>query len=609
MVIEKNKKLLVLVESPNKTNKIKKILNDLGYNDITVMATKGHTTNIADNKNSYKNTGIHPENNFKADYTIMQDKKDTVQAIKNQAKVADIVLIASDPDREGENLGYHIKELIGVKEDSYYRITFQSITKEAISSALKNPCKMNKNLVAAAEARQILDKLLGYALSPVVRNYLGCKSVGRAQSVGLKLVADRENEIKNFVPETYYDLYLSFTKNSTAFKAKYIGTETKKIDHLKSKDDIKVIKAQCDADYKISEIVRKTKLENPKPPFCTSSIQQECATTFGLKVKDTMSICQKLFEQGLITYHRSDSTEFSAEFLDILKQYINSNYNNSYTQPPIGKKTGLEQEGHECIRCTDLNLTPDIAETTLKNNYQAKVYKLIWQRTVAAALPPAKIAETNYVIKNNQHKFLLQSNELIDKGYRIVYASQATEADNKLLSETFVENEVLEQCKLEAETKQTQQPSRYTEASLVKALETRGVGRPSTFATIVDTVTSEIRGYAKIENKKIVPTEKGMILAAYVDRNFSDLINLNYTKEMEDKLDQIAAGKLSKLSFLQSFYDVLEETIKNNKETGVQVEQRICPNCGSTLVLKRSKFGTLFYACPGYPTCRYTESR
>lgn len=605
-MIDKNKKILMLVESPHKTKKIQHILRDAGYN-VTVIASVGHIANIKDNKASYKNTGIYPDQDFKIDYAVTNDKKELLNSLAAQVKAADYIYLATDPDREGEQISWSLIKFLKIKE--YKRVVMHEITPKAVLYAFEHPTTLNTNLVEAAQARAALDKLLGYALSPVVRNYLGCKSVGRAQSVGLKLVADRENEIKNFVPETYYDLYLRFTKNSTAFKAKYIGTETKKIDHLKSKDDIKVIKAQCDADYKISEIARKTKLENPKPPFCTSSIQQECATAFGLKVKDTMSICQKLFEQGLITYHRSDSTEFSAEFLDILKQYINSNYNNSYTQPPIGKKTGLEQEGHECIRCTDLNLTPDIAETTLKNSYQAKVYRLIWQRTVATALPPAKIAETNYIIKNNQHKFLLQSNELIDNGYRIVYTSQATEVNDKLLSETFVENEVLEHCKLETETKQTTSPSRYTEASLVKALEASGVGRPSTYATIVDTVTSEIRGYAKIENKKIVPTEKGMILAAYVDRNFSDLINLNYTKEMEDKLDQIAAGKLSKLSFLQSFYDVLEETIKNNKETGVQVEQRICPNCGSTLVLKRSKFGTLFYACPGYPTCRYTESR
>lgn len=598
----------MLVESPTKCAKIKHILAELGYKKVTVMATLGHTTNIKDNRKSYKNTGIYPEQEFKADYEVMPDKIKLVNQIKEAAKASDLVLIASDPDREGESLGNQIKNILKLSEDKYYRVVYHSITKAAIQEAFENPIKMNKNLIAAAESRQILDKLLGYALSPIARNYLGCKSVGRAQSVGLKLVADRENEINAFIPETYYELYLKFIKNGIDFKAKYIGTDQQKISRLTSLDEVDDIRHACKGSYIVDEVEKKTKLENPKPPFCTSSIQQECSSKLGYKVKDIMALCQKLFEGGYITYHRSDSTEFSEDFTNQLRAFVNANYNNSYTNPKVGKKTGFEQEGHECIRVTDLNLTPDLFAEKVISMQQNKIYSLIWKRTVASVLPPAKIAETNYYIKNNNQRFLLQSNELIDAGYRAVY-SDADKEDYRLATEIFSKDEVLSDCSLIKECKETQPPARYSESSLVKALETAGVGRPSTFATIVETILSDMRGYAKLENKKIVPTEKGLMLAAYLDRNFSNLINLNYTREMEENLDLIASGKLTKLKFLTDFFNTLETAIKNNTETGLKAdEDRLCPNCGSTLVLKRSRKGQLFYACPSYPDCKYTES-
>lgn len=419
--IDKNKRILMLVESPNKVHKIKEIMTDLGYNKCVVMATAGHTTNIKDNRASYKNTGIHPEDDFKADYAIMDDKKKLVSDIKEQAKIADIVLIASDPDREGENLGNHIKELIKVKDSNYYRVMYHSITKTDVEKAIEAAGKMNKNLVAAAEARQIIDKLIGYSLTPEAKLYMGAKSVGRCQSVGLKIVADREKEIQNFIPETYYDLYLNFTKNKTNFKAKYIGTDNIKVEHLKSAAEVAVVKQKCTGNYIVKDIVKKEKQESPKLPFITATIQQELSAQLNLKVKDVMSICQKNFEAGFTTYHRVDAPILSDEFIPIAQAYIEKTFGKeNYAGPRPVKIAETAQNGHEAIRCTDITLTPEKAKSIIKNDLQWKVYCIVWKRTLQSLMPNAVYDSQTIIINNNDQLFKIEQKVLKSPGFKML---------------------------------------------------------------------------------------------------------------------------------------------------------------------------------------------
>ena len=390
----KNKKILVIVESPNKVQHIQKYLRDAGYK-VSVMASVGHIMNLADG-GSYYNSGVDPKNNFDLNLKVSEDKYKVVQQLKDQAKTADLVYLMSDPDREGFVISWSLVKFLKLPKTKYRRAVTHEITPKAVVKAIENPIPMDDNLVDAGLARMTLDKMLGYRLSPIGKTYVGAKSVGRCQSVGLKLVADREKEIQNFVPETYFDLYVNFEKNKTKFKAKFAGNNAiGNVDHLNSQKEVDAIKANCTKDYVIEAIKKKEKEESPKPPFCTATFQQEASSKLGLKVKDAMAIAQKLFEAGRITYMRTDDTAFAAEFIPILQSYIEGTYGKkAWTKPRIGKKQENAQEGHECLRVTDPSLTPDEYNKIDANNLNQKVYKLIWQRTIAAALPNAKISET-----------------------------------------------------------------------------------------------------------------------------------------------------------------------------------------------------------------------
>lgn len=502
-----------------------------------------------------------------------------------------------------------MNKFLGIPKAKLRRSVTHEITPKAVVNAIENPIKLNENLVDAGLARMTLDKMIGFRLSPIAKTYVGARSVGRVQSVGLKLVVDREKEIQDFVPETYFDLYLNFTKNKTKFKAKFAGNEKiGNIDHLKTQDDVDAIKANCVNDFVIEAVKQKEKEESPKPPFCTATFQQEAASKLGLKVKDAMSIAQKLFEQGNITYMRTDDTEFAAEFIPVLQSFIESVYGkNAWTKPRVGKKQDNAQEGHECLRVTDPSMTPDLYNKIDTNAFNQKVYRLIWQRTIAAALPNTKISETQYLIDNNGEKFILVSNEIMQLGYREVYSYKDDDVDDDgPVKETFKVGEALKDCTLEDVKKETKPKPRFTEATLIKELQKRGLGRPSTYATIVETVLSATRGYAELDNKAIVPTTRGIQLSNFLDRSFNDIINLDYTSEMEKNLDKIANGKKQKIAFLTECYDALEAAIKSNKEIQadpVSAESINCPLCGAPMVIRRNKFGRLFYGCSKYPKC------
>ena len=605
--MNKTDKILVIVESPHKAKVISKILKDAGYDNVRVFASVGHILKLADGNRKAFNSGIYPEDNFRMNLKIAEDKYKVVEEIKTQIKWADKIFIAADGDRSGEFISWSLLEYTNMPKNKAARMIMHEITPKAVLYALENPTTFDDALVNAEKARQCTDKLIGYSLSPEAKKHIGAKSVGRCQSIGLILVADRENEILDFIPEKYFNLYLNFTKNGKDFKAKYVGYKNEKYDKIKNASEIKTIKYNCQhGDYIIEDVSQAKRNENPKPPFCTATFQQEASSRLGLKVKDAMSIAQKLYEAGHLSYMRTDDTDMSPEFLEELKTYVEDTYGKtSYKGLRAKKATGaITQNGHECLRITDPALTPEIFAQKETNNLAVKVYTLIWQRTIAAVMPNAVYSETTNTINNGDHKFVLSEKVLIEPGFRTIYSYR--DDTDEILKEAFKIGEVLENPQLEEVPRETTPPARFTEASLVKELQRLNIGRPSTFATIVETILSPTRGYANVEDKQIVPTSRGLQLAAYCKRAFPKLINLNYTKSMEEQLDKIASDELNWLDYMNNFYKDLTETIEANQETGLaeDVPEKLCPNCNSPMVVRRSRFGKLFYGCPRYPQCR-----
>ena len=605
--MNKTDKILVIVESPHKAKVITKILKEAGYTNARVLASVGHILTLADGNRKAFNSGIYPDDNFRMNLKIAEDKYKVVEEIKTQVKWADKIFIAADGDRSGEYISWSLLEYAKIPRANLARMIMHEITPKAVLHAIENPVEFDDALVNAEKARQCTDKLLGFALSPLGKKHIGAKSIGRCQSVGLMLVADRENEILDFIPEKYFNLYLNFVKNNKEFKAKYVGYKNEKYDKIKSISEIKTIKYHCEnGSYVIEDVSQVKRNESPKPPFCTATFQQEASSKLGLKVKDAMSIAQKLYEAGKISYMRTDDTDMSPEFLVELKAYVAAAYGNtSYKGPRSKKATGvITQNGHECLRITDPTLTPELFAQKETNNLAIKVYTLIWQRTIASVMPNAVYSETTNIINNSDHKFVLTEKILIDPGFRIVYSYR--DDKDEIISETFTVGEVLENTNLEEVAKETTPPARYSEASLVKELQSKNIGRPSTYATIVETILSPTRGYATLEEKQIVPTSRGLQLAAYCKRAFPKLINLKYTEAMEEQLDKIASGELNWLDYMNTFYKDLVETIEANHETGLanDLEETLCPLCNSPMVVRRSRFGRLFKGCSQFPQCR-----
>lgn len=610
---DKTKRKLVICESPNKIKTLKSIFKDLGFVNTVVMASVGHISEIRDS--GVYNMGIDPKNDFKADYVISADKKDIVSDLKEQVKLADKIYICSDPDREGEAIAWSLKEFLKIPSSKYSRVTFHEITKTAILKAFNSPSKIDDNLVYAAQTRQKLDKIVGYRLSPIARKKIFAKSVGRCQSAGLKLLVDREKEILDFKPETFFELYLNFEKDKSLFKAKYIGTETKTIKKLTSKKECDKIKKECSgSDFIISSIETKERQSNPKPPFTTSTFQQEVSNKLGIGVKQAMSYAQKLFEGidvngkhiSLITYIRTDSAELSKEFLPVLEEYVKDNYGKKYyhTVRKV-KKSENAQEGHEAIRPVDLSMTPEKLSQYISDTNLIKTYDIICKRTIACAMESSITSETTYTVTNGKHRFEFKSNELLFDGYKKVYGKFEDKEDSTNTT-TFKEKEILKKPSLIDVEKQTTPPSRYKEATFIKELESRGIGRPSTFATIVETILSASRGYCKVEEKALVPTPLGIKLIDFLDDSFSDIINSHYTAELEKSLDLIAKGKIDSLSFLSSFYSTLDNQIIKIAPPIAQSIDQQCPECGKPLVIRKGKYGE-FIGCTGFPNCKYTS--
>ena len=604
------KHILCIVESPNKIKSISKIFKSIGLNNIFVKASVGHISHIADS--GIYNMGIDP-NTFDMDLRVRDDKKSVVRELKAQVDISDLVLLASDPDREGEAIAWSLKEFLKIPDNKYQRIVYHEITKSAIEKALSNPLKIDEDLVSAAHTRSKLDKIVGYRLSPIAIRNLGARSVGRCQSAGLKLVVDREKEIQNFKSEIYYEMFLNFKKNDVEFKAKYQGDRKKRFgSKLKSIAECDTIARECKGNaYYISDCEQKLTTQNAPLPFITSSFQQECASKLGISVKSAMSAAQRLFEGvdikgehiAFITYIRTDSTSISEEFVPKIKNYIISNFGEKYYQGVREtKKKENAQEGHECLRVVDLEMTPEKLFTYVSDNTLLKVYKLIYNRTVASLMSARKVFETTYTIENENHIFSMSSKEEKFDGWKRVY--NVEKDTEEIIKETFDKGEILKDTTLERVEKQTQPPARYTEASLIKTLDKLGIGRPSTYATIISTLLDEKRNYCKLEDKKLKATDLAIKLVDFLDKWFSEIVNSNYTANLEKSLDEISEGKSKDIDFLTTFYGKLDGDI--NKEEGDNKITRKCPNCGATLVVRKGRYGA-FLACPNYPNCKYTE--
>ena len=597
-------KKLVIVESPSKSKTIEKYLGS----DYKVVSSLGH---IRDLSTSGKyGFGVDLDNHYKPDYKIITGKKKLVTELKKQVKDSDFVYLATDPDREGEAISWHLYDSLGLKENNYERIVFNEITKDVILNSFEKARKIDDDLVKSQETRRILDRIIGFRLSKLMQSKTEGKSAGRVQSVALKLIVDREREIKDFNIEKYYEIDAYFKD----FDAKL---ETYKNEKIKITEEIEAqnILSKLDKEFIIELVEKKEKEKKSKYPFTTSTLQQEASTKLNFTSKKTMSIAQKLYEGitlkdetvGLITYMRTDSIRMSDEFIKSTYAFINSNYGNEYIgYVKIAKKKDNIQDAHEAIRPTSINRRPEDIKEYLSND-EYKLYHLIYYRALASLMKDAKVEATSITLLNNDYRFKTSGQILIFDGYLKVY-SKYEDSNDKILPEITENNKILSE-RIEYSEHATKPPARYTESKLIKEMEELGIGRPSTYAKTIDTLKE--RAYVTIEDKKFVPTEIGVEITDKLQEFFKEIINVKYTKEMEDDLDKIAEGNLVWYSLLDRFYNDFEPKVqvafKNMEKKAPEETGEQCPNCNSPLVIKQSKYGK-FIACSNYPDCKYIKT-
>ena len=600
-------RILIIVESPNK----KKTLSQFLDSNYVVMPSVGHIARIA-NCGEY-NMGINvSDGSFSETYEIADDKKEVVAKLKEQVKFADKVVLASDPDREGEAIAWFLRKLKKKKKGQYERVTYHEVTKKAVEEALKHPRDIDENYVLAQQVRADWDKIVGFPGSQASRANGKGNSIGNVQSAALAIIVIREEEIEKFVVEVYFDLYLNFSKNNVPFKAKYVTDK-----RLKSLEECKVIADACKGnDYVITDITKKDSKENPKPPFMTSSFLQEVTSKLNLTAEQATKCAQQLFEGielngqhvALITYPRTDDTTLDKDFVTELKQFITNTYGKEYCgEVKVGKKSENAQEGHEGIRVIDLSITPETVKQYVNNDLLCKVYSIIYKRTVACCMKPAIIANTIYTIKNGEHEFSMNSKELRFDGYRRAYSYKDDDSDDdsQVIKETFKKNEILQNTELEGIEKHTNPPARYTEATFLKELDKLGIGRPSTFSSTLATLKDDKRGYAKVVGKELVPTQSGIELVVWLRQFFPELVDLKNRAKQEEELDLIASGKKTKLEVLTQRWTKFKAQL--DKVTPGGNQEKLCPNCGRKMVVRRGHYGP-FWACSGYPECKTSES-
>lgn len=595
---------LVIVESPAKTHTIS---GYLGKN-YKVVSSKGHIRDLA--TSGKFGLGVDVEGDFTPTYKEIPGKKKDIASLKKDAKNSDMVYLATDPDREGEAISFHLYEVLGLNKDNYERVVFNEITEGAVKEAFKHPRKIDDSLVRSQETRRILDRIIGFRLSKLMQSKTGGKSAGRVQSVALKLIVDREREILAFVPEEYWNVIAKF-EDFDANLEKYRG---KKLE-IHNEDEVKNILSKLGEDFKIASVEKKEKTKKGFLPFTTSTLQQACINKFNFNSSKTMRIAQKLYEGvdlgsetlGLITYMRTDSTRLSPVFINDTFKYIEENFGKKYVGVvKKGKKTENVQDAHEAIRPTSIKRTPEsVKEYLTKDEY--KVYSIIYARALASLMSDAKTLATTAILDNNGYEFKVTGSILTFDGYLKVY-KEFSKTDDVILPDFDKFNGVVSTKDIETEQKFTKPVSRYTEATLIQEMEELGIGRPSTYAKTMETL--KMRDYVKIEDKKFVPTEIGIETTDKLQEYFSNIINVEYTANMETDLDLIAEENKDNIKILKDFYNEFEPLVESAftkmekaspKETG-----ETCPNCNSPLVVRKGKFGE-FVACSNYPECKYIK--
>ena len=604
---------LVIVESPSKARTISKFLG----RSYRVMASQGHLIDLPRSK-----LGIDVENGFTPSYITIRGKGKLLKELKEAGKKTKRIYLAAAPDREGEAICWHLSQALQLDENEPCRVEFNEITKTAIKEAFKNPRPIDFNRVDAQQARRILDRLVGYQISPLLwRNIRSGLSAGRVQSVAVRLICEREEEIRNFEPEEYWTLEALLQANGpgTRFKALLERDQEGKIE-LSSREQVDaVLQALQGCSFVVEKITRQRRLRRPAAPFTTSSLQQEAASKLGFTTRKTMLLAQQLYEGitigrgqavGLITYMRTDSTRVSAQAQADARELISSRFRSDFIppQPPVYRSRKGAQEAHEAIRPTDVRRDPEAMQQYLTRD-QARLYKLIWDRFIASQMAPAEYDQVRVSIAAGSYTFKATGSSLLFPGFLLLYRSAESEEEKVL--PPLAEGQELTMVELLPEQHFTQPPPRYTEATLVKTLEEKGIGRPSTYVPIIETIQS--RGYVEKENKAFVPTELGFVIVDLLKEYFPEIMDVGFTAQMESRLDEIEEGKIERLTVLNDFYRtfkerlaVAEQEIKHIELTA-EVSSETCPQCSRNLIYKHGRFGR-FLACPGYPECKYTKN-
>lgn len=595
---------LIIVESPTKAKTISQFLG----NNFKVESSYGHVRDLPEKK-----LGIDLEKDFEPQYTVLPKAKGRVAELKSEAKKSEKVILATDEDREGEAISWHLINALELKHKiPYERIVFHEITKTAIEAALRNPRDIDKNLVDAQQARRILDRLVGYKLSPFLwKKVARGLSAGRVQSVAVRLVVERENEILSFKTEEFHTISAKFLKNSREFLAQLIKIGEKKLEKFAIKtaaEADKIINDLKNSDWNVKNIVKKEMRRQPLPPFTTSLLQQTAFSKFGFGAKQTMVIAQQLYETGLITYMRTDSLNISKESIAAAREKIQELFGNSYLAetPRVYKtKSKLAQEAHEAIRPTSPGALPESLKAKLAPQ-QFKLYDLIWKRFMATQMPDAIFDAMSIDIAASKYTFRANGNVLKFNGFLKVYPMKTVETELPKL----LENEKLELKELKSEQHFTEPPARYNEASLIKALEEHGIGRPSTYAPTMATI--EARRYVlKDESRRLKPTDIGILVNDILVKHFPKIVDIKFTARMEEDLDDIARGIKKWQPVIKEFWEPFKENLDkkseelNKKEIAVEITNLKCPRCGKDLLIRMGRYGK-FYACSGFPNCKYT---
>lgn len=603
---------LLIVESPAKSKTIERYLGD----EYVVESSIGHIRDLTiKGKGGF---GVDIENNFQPEYEVLKEKKDVVSKLKKLADQAEHIYLATDPDREGEAISWHLQEVLEQSSDKVSRVVFNEITKKAVLNAIPNARQVDMDLVHSQESRRILDRIIGFRLSSLLQQKIGSKSAGRVQSVALKLIVDREKEIEAFDSKEYWDIHALLLKNDNVLKAKFVKDQNGNTELNDEASTIKVIEHLQDAKYVVDNIEKKNRHRSSKPPFITSTLQQDAGARLKYNAKRVMMIAQKLYEGidildervGLITYMRTDSIRLSDDFIASAKTYIEDNYGKNYYKgfKSKNKKGAHVQDAHESIRPTSIDRTPEKMKPYLSND-EYKLYTLIYNRAVASLMSDAEVEDTKVNILANDCAFSLEGEKVVFDGFLKIYEEAKIDETEDLsrLPELTVGEELPLQ-ELVYEQKFTNPPYRYTEARLIRKMEELGIGRPSTYALTMETL--RLRSYVTMDKRTFVPSNQGRLTSDQLDLFFSSIINVKYTADMENTLDLISEGKAIWYEEIRTFYEAFMPLVENARDNMVKLYPKLtdeyCPECGLPLYIRRGPFGE-FTACSGYPHCRYIK--